>query len=78
MSGSKDGQKFKTIALVGDAECDEGSIWEAAMFAGKNKLNNLITIVDRNRISVMEYREDDNNSGKLENKFKSCGWDVCY
>ena len=34
-------KKFKTIALVGDAECDEGSIWEAAMFA-ENKLNNLI------------------------------------
>ena len=61
-----DKKKFKTIALVGDAECDEGSIWEAAMFAGKNKLNNLITIVDRNRMSVMEYREDDNNSGKLK------------
>lgn len=76
LAAKMDKKKFKTIALVGDAECDEGSIWEAVMFAGKNKLNNLITIVDRNRMSVMEYREDDNNSGKLENKFKSCGWDV--
>ena len=71
-----DKKNFKTIALVGDAECDEGSIWEAVMFAGKNKLNNLIVIVDRNRMSVMEYRQDDNNSGKLEDKFKSCGWNV--
>ena len=38
----------------GDAECDEGSIWESVMFAGRNKLNNLITIVDRNWMSVMD------------------------
>ena len=69
-------KKFYTYALVGDAECDEGSIWEAVMFAGNLKLNNLIVIVDRNKMSVMDYIEDDANSGNLSKKFRSCGWNV--
>ena len=46
------------------------------MFAGNLKLNNLIVIVDRNKMSVMDYIDDDANSGNLTKKFKSCGWDV--
>ena len=52
-----DNKKNKSIALIGDAECDEGSIWEAIMFAAEHKLNNLICIIDRNRLSVTQIME---------------------
>ena len=69
-------KKYKTYAIVGDAECDEGAIWEAAMFAGKNHLNSLVTIVDKNNLSVMDAIEDENISNNLEDKFKACDWHV--
>ena len=48
----------KIYVLVGDGECDEGSVWEAIMFAGQNKLNNLVMIVDTNRIQAMGFTKD--------------------
>ncbi len=46
---------FITVALLGDGECHEGSIWEAAMFAGHHKLNNLVAIVDNNGQSATDF-----------------------
>jgi transketolase len=76
LSAKLDKKKFTTYVLVGDAECDEGSIWEAVMFAANLNLNNLVVIVDRNRMSVMDHLEDDVNSANLSKKFKACGWSV--
>ena len=72
LAAKQDNKKYKTYALVGDGECDEGSIWESVMFASKNNLNNLVTIVDRNRLSVTDFIEFNN----LEDKFGACDWDV--
>jgi transketolase len=74
----------KTIVSVGDGECQEGQIWEAAMVASKLKLDNLVWIVDRNYIQIDGDTEEvggldnstieqDNMSG-LAHKFKSFGW----
>ena len=41
-------KNYKTIVLVGDGECNEGTNWEAAMFASAKKLNNLYVVIDRN------------------------------
>ena len=71
-----DKKHFKTYAMVGDGECDEGSIWESAMLASKLKLDNIVAIVDRNRLSVTDVIEIDDGSGSLEDKFAACGWDV--
>ncbi len=46
------GQSWKTYCILGDGECNEGSIWEAAMAAAHFKVNNLITIVDRNKLMI--------------------------
>ncbi len=70
-----DCRKAKVFALVGDAECDEGSMWESIMFAAEQNLNNLICIVDRNRLSVTEIINDDNGSGLLEEKIQACNWE---
>jgi len=62
----------KIFIIVGDGECEEGSIWESIDFIVKNEINNLTIIVDRNRLSVTDFIKDDN----LVNKFKSFGLDV--
>jgi transketolase len=74
LAAKLDNKDYKTVALIGDAECDEGSIWESVMFSSRMGLNNLIGIIDRNRLSVTDVIEDDDGSGKIEDKFKACGW----
>lgn len=75
LSAKIDSEDYKTVVLVGDAECDEGSIWESIMFASRTKLNNLIAIVDRNRYSMSNFVEEDDGSGSIDEKFKACGWE---
>lgn len=50
--------KCVVFCIIGDAECCEGSIWEAAMFAGHNNLNNLVVIVDNNNMGLTDYTEN--------------------
>lgn len=47
-----DGKAFRVYTLLGDGECEEGQVWEAAMFAGFNKLDNLCVIVDNNGLQI--------------------------
>lgn len=62
------------IAVLGDGETNEGSIWEAAMFAANQKLTNLIALVDHNKVqSVARYAEVAGEM-TLEGKFKAFGW----
>ncbi|MCU0666058.1 MAG: transketolase [Candidatus Omnitrophica bacterium] len=74
LAAKMNAKKYKTIFLIGDGESAEGSIWESAMFASKHKLNNLIGIIDRNRLSVTDVIEEDDGSGRLDCKFEACGW----
>jgi len=74
LAAKLDQKDYKTVVLIGDAECDEGSIWESVMFASRMGLNNLIGIIDRNHLSVTDTIEDNDGSGKLEKKFQACGW----
>jgi len=68
------GSKAKCIVLMGDGECNEGSVWEAAQFAAAHKLDNLIVVVDYNRIQSIG-RTDEISGGKgLKQKFISFGW----
>jgi transketolase len=62
--------------LMGDGELDEGNIWEAAMFASKNKLHNLIGIIDRNNIQLDGNTEDIMPLEDLRGKWESFGWHV--
>jgi transketolase len=71
-----DRKKWFTFALLGDGECYEGSIWEAAMFAGHNQLQNLIAIVDRNGLSATGFTEKMLRLEPLADKWTSFGWDV--
>lgn len=62
--------------LAGDGELNEGQIWEALMLAGKEKLNNLIMIVDRNGIQIDGYTKDVMPLEPLAEKFESFNFDV--
>jgi len=61
---------------MGDGELNEGNIWEAAMFAGKNKLSNLVGIIDRNNIQIDGSTEDVMPLEDLKGKWESFGWHV--
>jgi len=76
LAAKLDNKKYKSIALIGDGECTEGSIWESASFASRQSLNNLTCLVDRNKLSVTEVLEEDGPHGRIEDKFRACGWDV--
>lgn len=62
--------------VMGDGELDEGNIWEAAMFAGKYKLHNIIAIIDRNNIQIDGNTEDVMPLEDLRGKWEAFGWHV--
>lgn len=65
-----------TFALLGDGECQEGSIWEAAMFAAHRRLSNLVAIVDRNYMTVTNFTEDMLELEPFADKWRTFGWRV--
>jgi transketolase len=76
LSAKMDKKDFMTVVLLGDGECCEGSVWEAAMFAARHKLDNLVGIVDKNGLCVTDRIEDCVALDPLDAKWKAYGWDV--
>ena len=69
--------KHRTVYVtMGDGELDEGNIWEAAMFAGKYKLSQLVAIIDRNNIQISGSTEEVMPLEDLKGKWESFGWHV--
>lgn len=68
------GKKYRVFVILGDAECGEGSIWEAIMVAAQYKLDNLTLIIDRNYLSVDGNTEDLMAQRDMESKLKAFGW----
>lgn len=69
-------KKKKIFVLIGDGECQEGSIWEAAMFAGHNKLGNLVVYLDNNKKQSSGKVSSIMNIDPIKDKWKSFGWNV--
>ncbi|MCP4109055.1 MAG: transketolase [Desulfobacteraceae bacterium] len=69
-------QSWLTYCILGDGECNEGSIWEAAMSAAHFKLTNMITFVDRNKLMIDGLTEDVMAIEPFADKWKSFGWIV--
>ena len=76
LSAKMNGEKYMTAVMLGDGECYEGSIWEAAMFAGHHELNNLVGIIDRNGICTIDFTEHCLRLEPLESKWQAFGWDA--
>lgn len=64
----------KVFVLTGDGELNEGAVWEAAMFASHHRLNNLILIVDNNKMSMLGYQKEILDIEPLGEKFGAFGW----
>jgi transketolase len=71
-----DGKKQRVYVAMGDGEQDEGSVWEAVMWASKEKLHNLTAIIDRNNIQIDGMTEDVMPLGDLRAKYEAFGWHV--
>jgi transketolase len=71
-----DGKKHRVFCIVGDGESDEGQIWEAAMFAGHHKLDNLIAITDYNRLQIDGFTDDLLTLEPLGDRWRAFGWEV--
>ena len=69
-----DSKPFKVYTLLGDGELSEGSVWEALTSASKYKLDNLVVIVDRNRLQITGNTEEVNPIEPLVDKFKAFGF----
>ncbi len=71
-----DNADYFVYTLIGDGESEEGIVWEAAMSAAHNKLDNLISILDRNRYQLDGSTESIISLGNMEDKFRAFNWDV--
>ncbi len=72
----KTNKKWRTYVLMSDGELGEGSNWEALLFASHHKLDNLLAIVDYNKLQSFGSTEDTLSLEPLEMKFRSFGWEV--
>lgn len=75
-AAKKDGKGHRVFAVLGDGECDEGAVWEAALFANHFRLNNLVAVVDHNHMQSLDWCE---NTLELEDfgaKWRAFGWRV--
>ena len=76
ISSKKKSKPFNVFVVLGDGECNEGSVWEAAMSAPKFGLDNLNVIIDKNNFQQTGSNEEIMNLDNLSNKWKSFGWEV--
>ncbi len=71
-----DDKKFRIFCAMSDGEHNEGNLWEAMMFAGKNRLSNLTGIIDRNNIQIDGMTEDIMPLEPFADKYRAFGWHV--
>lgn len=76
LSAHLDEADWRTYVLLGDGECDEGMVWEAAMAAAHFKLDNLVAIVDRNHLSLDGKTEDVMRLEPFADKWRAFGWNA--
>ena len=76
-AAKKDGiDDHNVYVVLGDGECDEGSVWEAALFANHFRLNNLVAIVDHNHMQSLDFQENTLEIEDFGGKWRAFGWNV--
>ena len=76
LANKKDGNQGKAFVLLGDGECNEGMVWEAILFASHQKLDNLMAIIDYNKLQGFGSTKNVLNLDPLKEKFESFGWNT--
>ena len=74
LGGQMDGADWRVWAVLGDGECDEGSVWEAALQANQYKLDNLIAVVDHNHMQSLDFCENTLALEPFADKWRAFGW----
>jgi transketolase len=74
LAGKRDRQAYRVFTMLSDGECDEGSVWEAALFAPHHQLDNLIVIVDYNKIQSLGSVKEVLDLEPFRAKWESFGW----
>lgn len=78
LAAKMDNKDYSILCILGDGELQEGSVWEAAMSAAHHRLNNLIAIVDYNKLQIDGTLKNVMNIEPLDNKWKAFGWNVLH
>ena len=76
LAAKRNDHAYRIFALLSDGECDEGSTWEAAMFAAHHRLDNLVAIVDYNKIQSLGAPKDILALEPFADKWRAFGWAV--
>ena len=76
LSKLRSNQPGRIFTIISDGECDEGTTWEAALFAAHHELNNFCVIIDRNRLQSLGDTSDTLEIEPLADKWEKFGWDV--
>ena len=74
LSAKHFGDDFKVYTILGDGECEEGQVWEAAMFAANKGLSNLTAFIDYNNLQIDGTIEEVNSAAPFDKKFEAFGW----
>lgn len=75
-AAKKDGENHRVFTVLGDGECDEGSVWEAALFANHFRLNNLVAVIDHNHMQSLDFQENTLEMENFGDKWKAFSWNV--
>ena len=77
LAGIQDGREYRVFVLLSDGECDEGSTWEAVLFAAHHRLANLTAIIDYNKMQSLATVEETLRLEPFRMKWEAFGWRVC-
>ncbi|MGJ0510287.1 MAG: transketolase [Methylocystis sp.] len=76
LAARRGGERWRAFALLSDGECDEGSTWEAALFAAHHRLDNLVAVVDYNKLQSLGPVEETLALEPFADKWRAFGWSV--
>jgi transketolase len=76
LAAKKDLKKHHVFVILGDGECDEGAVWEAALVAHHFRLDNLVSIIDHNKMQSLDFCENTIALAPFADKWKAFGWHV--
>lgn len=76
MAAKMDSNNYRVYVVLGDGECDEGSVWEAALVANHYQLDNLVAVIDHNKMQSLDFCENTIKLNPFADKWRSFGWNV--
>lgn len=76
LAAQKDGKAHRVYCILGDGECDEGAVWEAALIAHQFRLDHLIAVVDHNKMQSLDFCENTLSLAPFGEKWQAFGWNV--